>query len=44
MIATIMPMMPGRKYWSAIDGAGVGVGVAVAAASSTYTAVSAVEP
>lgn len=31
MIATIMPIMPGNKYKSAIVCAGVGPGVAVAA-------------
>ena len=40
-IATIMPIIPGTKYRSAID-AGVGVGAGVAAgASSTPMAVSA---
>ncbi len=39
-IATMTPMIAGRKYRSAIDGACVGAGVAVAAASWMLNVVS----
>ena len=41
MIATITPMIAGRKYVSAIDGCCVGCGVAASGAGSTLNAVTA---